>query len=91
MAGYILLKKEYSTVETRIWLKFRSHYLKSQKLICAYCGKKDLKLNSHHGRNLGSLATIDHIIPLSKGGSRFDRKNLTVACHTCNNKKGNKI
>jgi len=43
---------------------------------CAYCGStEDL--------------TIDHIVPLSRGGAHsFD--NLTVACGTCNNSKGAK-
>jgi len=35
-------------------------------------------------------ATIDHIIPLSKGGSN-ELKNLITACHSCNSKKGNRI
>lgn len=44
---------------------------------CQYCGSsKDL--------------TIDHIIPLSRGGENtFD--NVTVACRRCNSRKGNKI
>ena len=46
---------------------------------CQYCrkhfSKKDL--------------TIDHVIPLSKGGDhRWE--NVVTACHKCNNKKGNK-
>jgi 5-methylcytosine-specific restriction endonuclease McrA len=43
---------------------------------CAYCGSiKDL--------------TIDHVIPLSRGGEHvFD--NLVCACKTCNGRKGNK-
>lgn len=44
---------------------------------CAYCGKTDIPLE------------IEHVIPSSKGGS--DRvSNLTIACHKCNQKKGNK-
>lgn len=44
---------------------------------CAYCGKADVPLE------------IDHIIPKSRGGS--DRiSNLTLSCHECNQRKGNR-
>ena len=43
---------------------------------CAYCSEKNVPLE------------IEHIVPKSRGGS--DRvSNLTLACHTCNQKKGN--
>jgi len=43
---------------------------------CVYCGKENVPLE------------IEHIVPKSKGGS--DRiSNLTLACHECNQKKGN--
>jgi 5-methylcytosine-specific restriction endonuclease McrA len=42
---------------------------------CAYCGKRDV------------LLEIEHILPKSRGGS--DRvSNLTIACHACNQMKG---
>ncbi len=41
---------------------------------CAYCGSKD---------NL----TIDHIIPLSRGGTNRE-DNLQCLCRDCNNLKG---
>jgi len=44
---------------------------------CVYCGKSDLPLQ------------VEHIIPRSRGGS--DRvSNLTLACGSCNQKKGNR-
>jgi 5-methylcytosine-specific restriction endonuclease McrA len=45
--------------------------------LCVYCNKN--KANS-----------IDHIIPISKGGNN-SLINLTIACISCNSKKGNKI
>ena len=42
---------------------------------CQYCGSTD---------NL----TIDHIIPRSKGGARWDSNNCTTACRSCNQAKG---
>jgi len=44
---------------------------------CAYCGKTNVPLE------------IEHIVPKSRGGS--DRvSNLTIACHECNQRKGNR-
>jgi len=43
---------------------------------CAYCEAKDVPLE------------IEHIIPKSRGGSNRVN-NLTIACHICNQQKGN--
>lgn len=43
---------------------------------CQYCGKPG--------------DTLDHIIPLSKGGARGST-NVTLACQDCNNEKGNRL
>jgi len=44
---------------------------------CMYCGTS-------------TRLTIDHVIPISKGGkNNFD--NCTTACQPCNNKKGNRL
>jgi len=54
----------------------REYLLDKWKRKCAYCGKKDVPLQ------------VEHIIPKSRGGT--DRiSNLTLACKTCNVKKGN--
>jgi len=47
--------------------------------VCQYCG---IKL-SH------SETTIDHVIPVSKGGT-LTWENAVTACKECNNRKGNK-
>jgi len=55
----------------------REYLLEKFQRKCVYCGKTDIPLE------------IEHVIPSSKGGS--DRvSNLTIACHECNQKKGNK-
>jgi 5-methylcytosine-specific restriction endonuclease McrA len=55
----------------------REYLLEKCHRECAYCGVSNVPLE------------IEHIQPLSKGGS--DRiSNLTLACHCCNQKKGNK-
>ena len=48
--------------------------------VCSYCGKGPL---------VGKDLTIDHIVPLTRGG-RNERGNLCVACATCNSRKGKK-
>lgn len=50
--------------------------LRAQKRKCAYCRCK-LGLDYH----------VDHIVPLSKGGTN-DRSNIQVACPKCNLEKG---
>lgn len=50
-----------------------------QKGLCYWCGIP-----------VGNKYHIDHIIPLSRGGSNFP-ENLAVSCPTCNQKKWNKL
>jgi 5-methylcytosine-specific restriction endonuclease McrA len=104
-ASLILLKKQYEQLiprltqtnpDWRIWLTFRNRYLKrvmklKKTLTCEYCGLTDLHPNSNSPYAIGKMATIDHIIPTSKGGKKYDESNFTVACFTCNNKKADKI
>lgn len=53
----------------------RQIVLKDAGYTCHYCGKFD-----------GDL-TIDHLIPLSRGGTN-ERSNLVAACSACNSEKG---
>jgi hypothetical protein len=54
--------------------EIREYLLEKWKRKCAYCDKKNVKLE------------IEHIIPKSRGGSnRVD--NLTISCRKCNLKK----
>ncbi len=56
----------------------REYLLEKWGRKCAYCGKENTSLE------------IEHIQPKSKGGT--DRVcNLTLACHQCNQKKGDKL
>lgn len=96
-SAYILLVKKYfylTKPEWEEWLDFReeylSHVLKEKgELVCTYCGKRNLKKDAPDYDKM--LATIDHIIPLAKGGLKYDLKNLTVACSPCNNNKKDKL
>ena len=55
----------------------REYLLEKWGRKCAYCGATNVPLE------------IEHIIPKSRGGSNRV-SNLTIACHKCNLKKGNK-
>lgn len=56
----------------------REYLLEKFDRTCAYCG----------GLSGNPVLEIEHIIPKSRGGS--DRvSNLALACHACNNAKGN--
>lgn len=84
--------------EYKAYIAIKRNFLsvldKNNKLICAYCGRNDL-INCTDGtiavkelaRREGREATIDHIIPISKGGSLLDPINFAVCCHKCNNEK----
>ena len=55
----------------------REYLLEKWGRKCAYCGKENIPLE------------IEHVVPKSKKGS--DRiNNLALACHSCNQKKGNR-
>ncbi|GGR34019.1 HNH endonuclease [Deinococcus ruber] len=50
---------------------------------CHYCGAKV-------GRTAGLAWHVDHVIPISRGGSNFP-ENLVIACEPCNRAKYNKM
>ncbi|NMG10578.1 RNA-guided endonuclease IscB [Brasilonema sp. UFV-L1] len=61
---------------TLMGYEVRQYLLEKWGRECAYCGAKNVPLE------------IEHVYPKSKGGS--DRvSNLTLACHQCNQAKGN--
>jgi 5-methylcytosine-specific restriction endonuclease McrA len=62
------------------------YYRRIKKLLFdkrPHCGYCDAKLTLEE-------ATIDHIIPLDRGGSN-GQDNLRLACKACNGKKGNQM
>jgi len=73
-----LLKFIRQIYRTKVTLNKRNILIRDG-YVCQYCGKK-----------LGKDASIDHVIPKSKGGkSHFN--NLVACCFKCNNKKDNRL
>ena len=54
---------------------------------CFYCG---IAMDMSHPRNKPASCTIDHIVPLSKGGTH-EIQNIRLACKSCNSSKGDKV
>ena len=65
-----------------------ARYIYKTQEVCGICGlpvDKDLKSPDPMSK------TIDHIIPVSKGGHPSDLANLQLAHRCCNRQKGNKL
>jgi 5-methylcytosine-specific restriction endonuclease McrA len=72
----VIMLKEYQKPKTTIRFSRANVYLRD-KYTCQYC---ETKVN-------GKTATLDHVLPVSKGGkTTFD--NTVCACGPCNASKG---
>jgi 5-methylcytosine-specific restriction endonuclease McrA len=69
-----------------------SYRQKDGALICRLCGRDDLIDCQYTGYKpkgfVENIATIEHIIPKSKGGLKYNPSNMTITCYKCNNKRG---
>jgi 5-methylcytosine-specific restriction endonuclease McrA len=94
-ASYLLLRYRYEKMILDEWEVFRNAFFDTfESLVCVYCGKGGLVREIPDSTDKGMLsilATIDHIIPVSYGGSRYDPLNCLVSCYPCNNKKRDKV
>ena len=70
-------KKHRRSLRKSLTKRKKEQILKRDAYTCHYCGKMD------------GDATIDHLIPVTRGGSSKD-SNLITACKGCNSDKGNK-
>lgn len=61
----------------------REGVIRSDQWICYLCGRKT---SMESGSRDGSYPTVDHVVPIARGGSN-DRSNLRCACMRCNSKK----
>lgn len=75
----VIMLTEYQKPKRNVRLTKRNVYLRDN-YICQYCGER------LHDKN----CSIDHVIPVSKGGkNRWD--NLTTSCRLCNSYKSDKF
>jgi len=75
---HIALKK-YVYIPYKEFSPTRKNIFRRDRYICQYCSRKIE----------GSEATIDHVLPRSRGGKhRWD--NVVACCLSCNRKKGDK-
>lgn len=75
--NYLTRKYIYRRKNAEGKLSFEEEkYIYSRFLICPYC-------------NTNESDTLDHVIPLSKGGNN-DTSNVIAVCRSCNSKKNNK-
>ena len=92
-AALVLLTRAYEKKRLQRWLDFRDVLLDAAEardgcLKCHYCGRADLVREvPDYVRKPKNLATIDHVLPRSKGG-QDDDDNCVIACFTCNQRKG---
>src|SRR3990167_8406153 len=68
------LRKAEGIVTAQDWMGILARH----HYLCFYCNQKSFKM------------TLDHVIPLSKGG-RNSPENIVPACHKCNCTKRDKI
>lgn len=57
---------------------------------CCYCGRGTWIASFNEGGNIGSMATLEHVIARADGGTD-SLDNLVMACHACNVKRGSSI
>jgi hypothetical protein len=75
----VIMLKEYWRPKSRVrfnrkWVFLRDNYT------CQYC----------HDTLTPKQCTIDHVVPVSKGG-KTTWHNVVTACYSCNNSKGNRM
>lgn len=70
--------------------KKRDRIIERDGIACWICGKDTILAEFSTNRNGPMVASLDHIIPSSKGGTHDD-DNLKIACRKCNYKRGNKL
>jgi 5-methylcytosine-specific restriction endonuclease McrA len=77
MVPSIIMLKEYTKPKQTVRFSRGNVYLRDL-YICNYCGKKLQKKD----------CTLDHVLPISKGGKTVF-ENTVTSCSPCNSSKGN--
>lgn len=61
---------------SRDYKRVRAQVLARDGFVCFYCGQ--------------DATTVDHIIPIIKGGDPIALENMVAACRSCNSAKGSR-
>ena len=81
----------------RYYFIVRRHFLRKRKRenngkwICHYCGRPITKIqerNKIYQKNRWNMITVDHKVPLDKGGDLLSTSNMLECCVKCNSQKG---
>lgn len=65
----------------------RKFHYEKQNGKCIYCRKPTwLPEEGRRGKRKKKMATVEHIIPRSRGGT-YKRENLAMSCSACNNRR----
>lgn len=75
----VIMLKDFVKEKTQVRFSKSNVYLRDQ-YACCYCGSSVAKRE----------ATMDHVVPLSRGG-RTNWENIVTACAPCNSAKGNRV
>lgn len=57
-------------------------------LKCQICGNENLIEKGTEGKSPNNLATIEHVIPKSLGGFKYNDSNFICTCYKCNMERG---
>lgn len=74
--GQFVAKRLYN-VNVKLWQQIRKKVFKRDAYTCVYCGR------------VGGKLEVDHIVPISRGGTN-EMSNLATACRRCNRQKKDK-
>ena len=69
------IRRRHDFRASRRWKETRLEILRRDLWRCHWCG--------------GEANEVDHVVPVSQGGSRWDPANLVAACGRCNNGRNN--
>ena len=82
------LRADHTGAARNAYEKNKSRLLKTAPRICGICGQP-IDFNYKYPHPLSP--TVDHIIPLNKGGHPYDMDNLQLAHNWCNRWKSDRV
>lgn len=72
--------KQRDFYSSHTWRKIRAQVLERDAYVCQIRSNRCTEIATE----------VDHIVPVTKGGAKFDPRNLRASCHKCNNGRINR-